>query len=160
MSDGLEARDHRFDAAENWSPWMKAWKLVAILALVYAGVVFAFEGILIGLIAGYFGFQPTEFEFSVVVLTTNAGDAPPIDRVLGRLDSDGQIYVAANHWPRAWYHRALANPNVQVTLDGEKADYLAVPVTGEEHDRLLTEHAMPVAARFVFGFPPRHFLRL
>jgi hypothetical protein len=49
---------------------------------------------------------------------------------------------------------------VQVTLDGEKADYLAVPVTGEEHDRLLTEHAMPVAARFVFGFPPRHFLRL
>lgn len=40
---------------------MKAWKLVAILALVYAGVVFAFEGILIGLIAGYFGFQPTEF---------------------------------------------------------------------------------------------------
>ena len=57
-------------------------------------------------------------------------------------------------------HRALPNPNVQVTLDGEKADYLAVPVTGEEHDRLLTEHAMPVAARFVFGFPPRHFLRL
>ncbi len=139
---------------------MKPVKLVAISSLAYAGIVFAFEGILIGLIGGYFGFQPTEFEFPVVVLTTTAGDSPPIDRVLGRLDSHGQIYVAANHWPRGWYHRALENPDVQVTLDGEKADYLAVPVTGEEHDRMLIEHAMPVAARFVFGFPPRYFLRL
>ena len=37
------------------------------------------------------------------------------------------FFVAANHWPRAWYKQALENPSVQVTVDGGKRTYLAVP---------------------------------
>jgi hypothetical protein len=39
-------------------------------------------------------------------------------------------------------------------------DYLAVPVTGAENDRLQREHAHPVFFRILTGFPPRYFLRL
>ena len=76
------------------------------------------------------------------------------------LESDGQLYVAANHWPRAWYDRALENPEVHVTLDGEKSDYRAVPVTGEEHDRVDSKNSLGVVFRILTGFPPRHFVRL
>src|SRR5262249_7985194 len=69
-------------------------------------------------------------------------------------------YVAANHWPRAWYERALANPKVQVTWDGQKIDYQAVPVTGAEHDRVEADNPHSAWFRFATGYPPRRFLRL
>ena len=50
--------------------------------------------------------------------------------------------------------------NIQVTMDGVKADYLAVPVTGAEADRVASENPHPLAFRFVTGFPPRYFVRL
>ena len=75
-------------------------------------------------------------------------------------DSTGQLYVAVNHWPRAWYRRLLENPEVQVTLDGEPADYRAVPVTGAEAARMHEEHALGLVVRLLTGFPPRHFVRL
>jgi uncharacterized pyridoxamine 5'-phosphate oxidase family protein len=130
---------------------MKALKVVAIVVLVYVGIVVAFESSI-----GYF--QPTTG--STLVITTFDEDGTPHDRVVSRLESDGQLYVAANHWPRAWYHRALENPNVQVTLDGEKGDYRAVPVQGMEHDRVNRENRLPVVFRILTGFPPRYFLRL
>jgi uncharacterized pyridoxamine 5'-phosphate oxidase family protein len=130
---------------------MKALKVVAIVVLVYVGIVVAFESSI-----GYF--QPTTG--STLVITTFDEDGTPHDRVVSRLESDGQLYVAANHWPRAWYHRALENPNVQVTLDGEKGDYRAVPVQGMEHDRVNRENRLPVVVRILTGFPPRYFLRL
>ena len=130
---------------------MKILKWVAIVFFVYVGIVFLFESLL-----GYF--QPAS-ETTLVISTLGADDIPN-DRVLARLESNGQLYVAANHWPRAWYKTALENPNVQVTLDGEKADYLAVPVTGEELDRVIVEYPMPTVVRFLTGFPPRRFLRL
>jgi hypothetical protein len=80
--------------------------------------------------------------------------------VVSRLDSDGHIYVAANHWPRAWYRRALANPNVQATVDGEKRDFVAVPVTGAEHERVESENRHGLVFRILTGFPPRYFVRL
>ena len=89
-----------------------------------------------------------------------AEDGTPNDRVLAHLESSGQLYVAANHWPRAWYNRALENPNVQVTLDGEKGNYRAVPVTREEHDRVNGENSLGMSFRILTGFPPRYFLRL
>ncbi len=121
------------------------------------GFVGVMEGIVIGLFAGSGLLQPTEIGIPVLVLTTTAGDGTSKDRVLGRMESNGQLFVSANHWPRAWYHRALANPNVQVTLDGEKADYLAVPATEEEIDRI---DDFPIVMRVLAGFPPRGFLRL
>ncbi len=130
---------------------MKAVKLIAILSLVYVGIVVAFESLI-----GYF--QPAGE--TTLVITTTAEDGTLNDRVVSRLESSGQLYVAANHWPRAWYNRALENPNVQVTLGGEKGDYLAVPVTGEEHVRVNGDNTLPTMFRILTGFPPRYFVRL
>jgi hypothetical protein len=80
--------------------------------------------------------------------------------VVSPIDDDGQLLVAANHWPRAWYHRALENPDVRVTRKGETADYRAVPVSEEERTRLLGESGFPRVAYFFTGFAPRQFLRL
>ena len=130
---------------------MKALKIVATVVLVYLGIVVAFESLI-----GYF--QPADG--STLVITTFDADGSSHERVVSRLESDGQLYVAANHWPRAWYNRALQNPEVHVTQDGEKGDYRAVPVTGSEHDRVDTENSLGVVLRILTGFPPRYFVRL
>ena len=88
---------------------MKIAKWLIALFLVYAGLVFTFESLL-----GYF--QPAGQ--GTLVITTSAEDGSLSDRVLAHLESDGQLYVAANHWPRTWYTNALANPNVHVSVDG------------------------------------------
>jgi hypothetical protein len=130
---------------------MKALKIVAIVLLVYAGIVTAFESMI--------GFmQPTPD--STLTITTLDGSGSPHDRVVSRVDSGGKLYVSANHWPRAWYRRALANPEVSVTIDGQKTDYRAVPVDGEEAARIDAEHPHPAWFRFVTGYPPRKFVRL
>jgi hypothetical protein len=131
---------------------MKALKIIVIALLVYAGIVTAFESLI-----GYF--QPAQ-PGSTIVLTTFDSSGAPHDRVVSKLESDGHLYVAANHWPRAWYHRALANPKVQATIDGVKRDFRAVPVTGEEHDRVQSEHPHGLVFLFLTGLPPRYFVRL
>jgi hypothetical protein len=130
---------------------MKALKIVAIVAVVYVGIVVAFESMI-----GYF--QPTAG--STLVITTVEADGASHDRVVSRLESGGQLYVAANHWPRAWYERALANPDVFATTNGQKAAYRAVPVTGDEHARVDGDNGLPFFFRVLTGFPPRYFLRL
>lgn len=130
---------------------MKALKIIAIVVVVYIGIVAAFESLI-----GYL--QPTAG--STLVITTFDGDGTSHDRVVARLESDGRLYVAANHWPRAWYHRALENPEVQASVDGAKSDYRAVPVTGVDRDRVDREHSLGLAFRILTGFPPRYFLRL
>ena len=60
----------------------------------------------------------------------------------------------------AWYHRALENPEISVTRDGETTGYRAVPVSEEERERLLDEPGFPLVAHVFTGFAPRHFLRL
>jgi len=130
---------------------MKAVKIVLIAALVYVGIVVAFESLI-----GYF--QPTAG--STLVITTFDTDGASHDRVVSRLESDEKLYVAANHWPRAWYERALENPEVEITVEGEKGKYRAVPVTGAEHDRVNGQNQLGVVFRFLTGFPPRYFIRL
>ena len=130
---------------------MKAIKIISILMLVYVGIVVTFESLL-----GYF--QPKD-QATLVITTTNE-DGVMNDRVLARLMSGAQLYVAANHWPRAWYSQALANPNVKILFDGEVKEYSAVPVTGEEHDRIDAEKKLGMAFRFLTGFPTRYFVRL
>jgi hypothetical protein len=130
---------------------MKALKIVGLVVLVYLGIVVAFESLI-----GYF--QPTPG--STLVITTFEADGTPHDRVVTRLESEGRLYVAANHWPRAWYKRALANPDVEITLGGETGDYRAVPVTDAEHDRVDDENRLGVVFRILTGFPPRYFVRL
>jgi hypothetical protein len=126
-------------------------KIIVIVVLVYVAIVAAFES-LIGFL------QPAGG--STLVLTTFDPDGAPHDRVLARLDTDGKIYVSANHWPRSWYRRALRNPDVEATIDGEKKNYRAVPVTGGEDERVEREHPHGFGFRFLTGFPPRYFIRL
>ncbi|TFG96979.1 MAG: hypothetical protein E4H11_02595 [Myxococcales bacterium] len=130
---------------------MKSVKIVAIVVLSYVGIVVAFETMI-----GYF--QPSTG--ATLVITTFDADGTPHDRVVSRLESKGQLYVAANHWPRAWYQRALENPDVQVTLEGAKGDYRTVPVTAEEHARVDEENSLGLIFRILTGFPPRYFVRL
>jgi hypothetical protein len=130
---------------------MKAIKIVVILFVVYVGVVVAFESLL-----GVFQPRPE----STLLITTFDDDGTPHDRVVSRLESDGHLYVAANHWPRAWYERALEHPDVQATIGGERRDYTAVPVTGAEAARVDREHPLPLPFRILTGFPPRRFVRL
>ena len=130
---------------------MKAWQIVVSVVLVYLGIIVVFESSI-----GYF--QPTAG--STLVITTFDADGTPHDRVVSRLESGGQLYVVVNHWPRAWYNRALENPEVHVSLDGQKGDYRAVPVTAVENDRVDGENSLGVPFRILTGFPPRYFLRL
>jgi len=130
---------------------MKALKIVVTVALVYVGIVVAFET-LIGII------QPTTD--STLVITTLDEDGNANDRVLQRLQSDGKLYVAVNHWPRAWYERVLTNPEVRVTLDGVESNYDAIQVAGAEYDLVNGEHGLPFFFRILTGFPKRHIIRL
>ena len=130
---------------------MRAVKIGGVVLVGYVLVVVAFESLI-----GYF--QPEAGD--TLVLTTLNEDGAAMDRVLQALHSDGQLYVAVNHWPRAWYRRALANPGVQVTRDGATGAFMAVPVTGAEHERVASEYPRPLAFLLLTGFPPRHFVRL
>ena len=121
-------------------------KRIAIVLFAYVGLVVVFESAL-GVI------QP-EADTTLVITTS---DGP---RVVSALESGGNLYVAANHWPRAWYTTARENPEVSVDWKGETSDRTAVPVTGAEHDRVNAEHSLGLLFRFVTGFPPRYFLRL
>ena len=133
------------------SPRVKPVRLIALLFLGYVGIIVAFESLL-----GYF--QPAG-QSTLVIMTTDE-DGITHDRVLARLESNGQLFVAANHWPRAWYQRALENPSVEVALDGVRDAYLAIPATDEEHNRVNRENSLGIVFRILTGFPPRHFVRL
>ena len=119
--------------------------------MVYAALVATFESLL-----GYY--QPSSS--SSVVIITSDDDGKKYRRVLSRLDSNGQLYVARNHWPRAWHRRALNNPEVEVVVDGTEANYVAVPVSEVEHQQLSEAHPRGLVFQFMTGFPPRYFIRL
>ncbi len=130
---------------------MKALKYIGILLAAYIALVVLFESAI--------GYLQPQSQATLVITTTDASGAAR-QRVVSRLDSAGHIYVAANHWPRAWYNEVLQHPDVQVTQAGKTAAYRAVPVTAQEHDRVDSEHALGPGIRILTGFPPRRFVRL
>jgi hypothetical protein len=129
---------------------VKLFNILLIIAVAYVGLVVAFES-LIGIL------QPAD-ESTLVLTTSDKGQSH--ERVLSRLETDGKLYVAVNHWPRAWYKRARANPSVRVTLAGQEGGYQAIPVTGDERSRVEADHPLGFGMRFLMGFAPRHFVRL
>lgn len=130
----------------------KPAKILIGILIAYVGLIVAFESMM-GIV------QPEQG--SVLTITTTGDNGASSDRVVSRLEDNGRIFVSANHWPRAWYNEALANPDVQVTIDGVRKDYRAVPIEDEtEHERLDTAFAHPFLFRLITGFPPRYFLRL
>jgi hypothetical protein len=130
---------------------MRAIKILAILLGVYVLGVVVFESLL-----GYY--QPANQ--STLVITTTNTEGVSNDRVLAKIEFNDQVYIAANHWPRAWYRQALANPNVSATIDEEKNDYIAVPVTDAEHAEVDGANSLGLVFKMLTGFPPRYFLRL
>jgi hypothetical protein len=130
---------------------MKAVKIIGILILVYIGIIVAFESAI-----GYY--QPSNQ--GTLVISTTDEDGATNDRVLARIESSDQLYVAANHWPRAWYNNALENRNVQVDLGEGKKDYLVVPIEDDEQGRVDSENSLPLVFKILTGFPPRYIIRL
>ena len=126
-------------------------KIIGIAFMSYAAFVAAFETFL-GVV------QPANED--TIVITTTDSDGVSSDRVLGRDFAGGVHYASVNHWPRAWYRNALENPRVQVTMDGKTADYIAVPVDDEEHERVAAEIGNGLVFKIMVGFAPQRFLRL
>src|SRR5262245_25871016 len=91
-------------------------------------------------------FQPENVGGETIVLVTTDADGESHERVLSPIDDAGRLFVAANHWPRAWYHRAFEHLDVSVTRNGETTDYRAVPVSEEERERLLDESDFSLVA--------------
>ena len=135
---------------------MRALKWLAIIAAVYVVGVVLFELNL--------GIRQPSFEdggIPMLDLITTDADGEIHQQRLARLTTDGKIYVSAHHWPRGWYRRAVENPEVRVDVEGTVSDYVAVPVEGEEFERVVAEHPLPLPVRFLMGFPPpREILRL
>ena len=128
-------------------------RIAVIVAAAYVLLVVAFESML-----GYF--QPFGGDSIVIVTTGDSGERN--ERVLSRRDIDGKLYIAANHWPRQWYSQAIARPQVEIAAEigGETQPYIAVPLAGEELERVAEIYDVGLVFRFLMGFPPRRFLRL
>jgi len=136
-------------------------RYIGIAVLAYVAVVVAFE-LYLGLVQPRFRRDLVEEWDAPVVITTAGADGSTEDRLVVPMVTEGHLYVSANHWPRSWYKRAMKNPEVRVTKNGETNDYLAVPIdpASPEHDRLEREHPHPAWFRFLTGYPPRRFVRL
>src|SRR5215831_12607540 len=104
---------------------MRAVKILAVVVVVYVALVATFETLL-----GHF--QPQEGNTMVITTKDAGGNANA--RVVARLETDGKLYVAANHWPRRWYHEVVADPHVAVAWGGNTQPYVAAPITGAEFD--------------------------
>ena len=130
---------------------MNALKWLVGILVVYAILVAAFETFL-----GYS--QPTN-EGTLIITTTNAAGERK-DRVLSQIQIEDTLYVAVNHWPRNWYRQILANPNVQVEVNGTKGDYVATEVEGSERDKVNAARPIGLFFKVLTGFPPRRFIRL
>jgi len=130
-------------------------KILLVVLGLYVAAVAAFESWL-----GYS--QPRGEQNLVITLTEDDGSES--QRVLSLFESQDELYLAANHWPRAWFSQVQRNPDVRIEFGGARAaqsgDYTAVPVEGAEHDRVLEDNRLPFFARFLMGFPPREFVRL
>jgi hypothetical protein len=126
---------------------------VGVLFLAYVGSIVWFEARL--------GYNQPQGSTSLVIATFSGGNKRH-ERVLRLEQIDGRNYIAANHWPRAWFNQAIDNPNVEVKLPGEDSfeSYLAVPLEGGEEEHIREVYSFGFEFRFRTGFPPRYFLRL
>ena len=128
------------------------WLRLVIASIVfYIFLVALFESLL-----GYF--QPEAG--NTVVITTFDNEGQEFRRVVSLLSSDEQLYIAVNHWPRAWYRRVRENSNMRMEREGNDAAYTGVVIGGGEHDRVQADNPTGFMFRFLTGFPPRSFVRL
>lgn len=132
--------------------------VAGIAVAAYVGIVVAFES-LVGYMGRRHARRGVRADETWLTITATVGGE---DRraVVEGVESAGQLYVAANHWPKTWYRRIVENPDVRVTVHGRQAAHRAVPVSGNERSRIARENCLPLIVRLLSGFPPRAFLRL
>ena len=100
----------------------RASKLLLIMLALYVLLVVLFESLL-----GFY--QPQQS--NTMVITTFEDDLQANDRVVERLEIEGEIFVAVNHWPRAWARRLRNNPDMEPT------NLKIVRITGQEAIKFL-----------------------
>ncbi len=125
-------------------------KILGAIVGLFIVFVLLFEVVFLGYMQPEL--ESTGIPMLVISTTDETGQTTP--RRLARLQKDGTVYVSAHHWTRGWYHEAVANPNVQVDIDGVTADYTAVPVTGDEFQRVKETFPIPFRVWMMMGFPP------
>ena len=149
----------RFRGVPGSASVKRALKLLAIALGGYLAIVVVVESLV-----SFMGMQHAERGVeageSWSVLRTTGADGAHHDTVVAAVERDGRLYVSANHWPRAWFRRAIANPAVEVTRRGQTAAYRAAPVAGEENARVAQSYELPLLIRVLSGFPPMRILRL
>ena len=102
---------------------MKIIRIAAIVFGIYVVLGFSID-------AAIGTFQPQSE--TTALLRTFEEDGTPQDTVLSLLDDDGQLWVESGHWFRGWYHRAVANPEVELIRGDDIAQYRAVPLDTPE----------------------------
>ena len=130
----------------------KVIKIALVLIVIYAGVVTLFESLL-----GYF--QP-ENQATLIITTFDPVSGEAHDRVISRIEQEGALFVAVNHWPRQWYHRLLENDQVRVKYDGVDGAFIATKVSESEAVMLNQVRPLGLGFRILTGFPPRYFVAL
>jgi len=138
---------------------MRVIKPLAFALIGYVALVVAFE-CFVGFMGRRDAERGRELGDSFLVIGTRGSGGATSDTVVAGVEIGGALYVAANHWPRAWYERALASPEVEVARGSVRAPYRAVPIAGDELARVRREYRLPLFLRALTGFPPRRFLRL
>ncbi|MEM1436771.1 MAG: hypothetical protein AAGG11_22170 [Pseudomonadota bacterium] len=127
------------------------FKRLIVLLLIYVGIVVVFES-LIGVL------QPQSD--NTMVLTSAADGGATLNRVVTRIEVDGRLYAAVNHWPRAWYGQVLEDPEVNIAMEGASAPYRAANVTDPaEFAAVQAARPLGMVIKLLTGFPPRRFVR-
>ena len=140
---------------------MKILKWLGIVAAVYVTLVFVFEGFVLGYLQPNSVPDYLKDRVEVIVLRTADSSGDESRRRVAGFEMDGKLYASAHHWPRGWYHNAVANPEIIVEKNDVAADYIAVPITGGEFERVAAGFPLSFPVRFAMGFPPkRDILRL
>lgn len=88
-----------------------------------------------------------QFEGAPLLLLHTTGAKTGLERVnpMMYLTEDGQIFVFASKAGADthpdWYHNLVANPEVTIERGGESYAANAIPITGDERDRIFTIQA-------------------
>lgn len=136
---------------------MKFLRPLLIALLVYVALALALDSAIAF-------FQPRSGP--TIVLRSFDDEGTAHERVLSRIEVDGQLWAMSGHWFRGWYHRVRENPRVEVIDDGATRPYRATVLDPPESDRALarlgggSRGAGYWASRAMFLFAPLKPVRL
>ena len=89
-------------------------KVLLIVLAIYIGIVVIFES--------WLGYSQPQGE-GMVIINTTSDEGATSGRVVSLLNSNDNLYIARNHWPKRWYDQALANPEISIESAGTTNNY-------------------------------------